>query len=151
MNKDLVSINNSNKEYNQQISKQYDDQIEVLKKKLNEKTNVIKQSLFASNPEAIKDLTVKILDAEVKEKGLTSQLSQLNDVVKKYESQFNKLPLTTINYAQLQEKGVFRKIIFSLLEEKYQEALINEQSQPGNIFVFDHAARPYFSLNQIGH
>ena len=139
INKDLVSNNNSNKEYNQPLAKQYDDQIDVLKKKLQEKTDVIKQALFATNPEAIKDLTVKILDAEVKEKGLSSQLNQLNDIVKKYETQFNKLPLTTINYAQLQRKRESSEKLFSLLEEKYQEALINEQSQPGNIFIFDKA------------
>ena len=140
--KDLVSINNANKEYNQQITKPYDDQIDVLKKKLEDKTNVIKQALFATNPEAIKDLTIKILDAEVKQKGLSTQVNQLNDIVKKYELQFNKLPLTTINYAQLQRKRESSEKLYSLLEEKYQEALINEQSQPGNIFIFDRAVRP---------
>lgn len=137
--KDLVSIHSSSKEYNQQITRQYDEQIDVLKRKLQEKTNVIKQALFASNPDAIKDLTVKIWDAEVKEKGLTSQLNQLNEIVKKYELEFNKLPLTTINYAQLLRKRESSEKLFSLLEEKYQEALINEQSQPGNIFIFDRA------------
>ncbi|MDR3668319.1 MAG: polysaccharide biosynthesis tyrosine autokinase [Ignavibacteriaceae bacterium] len=139
--KDLVSIHSSGKEYNQQITKQYDDQIDVLKKKLQEKTNIIKQALFASNPDAIKDLTIKILDAKVKEKGLTSQLNQLNEIVRKYESEFNKLPLTTINYAQLLRIRESSEKLFSLLEEKYQEALINEQSQPGNIFIFDQAVR----------
>jgi tyrosine-protein kinase Etk/Wzc len=142
INKDLVAIKN-NGEYNQQITKQYDDQIDVLKKKLQEKTNVIKQALFASNPDAIKDLSIKIMDAEVKEKGISSQINQLNDIVKKYESQFNKLPLTTISYAQLLRKRESSEKLFSLLEEKYQEALINEQSQPGNIFIFDQAERSY--------
>jgi tyrosine-protein kinase Etk/Wzc len=142
INKDLVVLKN-NGEYNQQITKQYDDQIDVLKKKLQEKTDVIKQSLFASNPEAIKDLSIKIMDAEVKEKGISSQINQLNDIVKKYESQFNKLPLTTISYAQLLRKRESSEKLFSLLEEKYQEALINEQSQPGNIFIFDKAERSY--------
>jgi polysaccharide biosynthesis transport protein len=142
INKDLVSLK-KNGEYNEQLSKQYDDQIDVLKKKLLEKKEVIKQALFASNPEAIKDLTIKILDAEVKEKGLSSQVNQLNDIVSKYEAQFNKLPLTTISYAQLQRKRESSEKLFSLLEEKYQEALINEQSQPGNIFIFDQAQRSY--------
>src|ERR1035437_7338882 len=142
INKDLVAIKN-NGEYNQQITKQYDDQIDVLKKKLQEKTDVIKQALFASNPEAIKDLSIKIMDAEVKEKGISSQINQLNDIVKKYESQFNKLPLTTISYAQLQRKRESSEKLFSLLEEKYQAALLNEQSQPGNIFIFDQAQRSY--------
>jgi capsular exopolysaccharide synthesis family protein len=138
--KDLVSINKNNGEYNQQITKQFDDQIDVLKRKLQEKTNVIKQALFATNPEGIKDLTIKILDAEVKVKGLTSQLNQLNDIVNKYEAPFNQLPLTTISYAQLQRKRESSEKLYSILEEKYQEALINEQSQPGNIFIFDRAA-----------
>jgi tyrosine-protein kinase Etk/Wzc len=142
INKDLVALKN-NGEYNQQITKEYDDQIDVLKKKLEEKTDVIKQALFASNPEAIKDLSIKIMDAEVKEKGVSSQINQLNDIVKKYESRFNKLPLTTISYAQLQRKRESSEKLFSLLEEKYQEALINEQSQPGNIFIFDQAERSY--------
>src|ERR1035438_2246563 len=111
--------------------------MEVVKKKLQEKTDVIKQGLFATNPDAIKDLSVKIMDAEVKGKGLISQVNQLNDIVKKYESQFAKLPLTAINYAQLQRKRESSEKLFSLLEEKYQAALINEQSQPGNIFIFD--------------
>src|ERR1035437_9022576 len=138
INKDLVSINNSG-EYNKQITKQYDDQIELLKKKLQGKTDLIKQGLFASNPEAIKDLSIKIMDAEVKEKGIASQLNQLNDIVKKYEISFNKLPLTTISYAQIQRKRESSEKLFSLLEEKYQEALINEQSKPGNIFIFNQA------------
>jgi capsular exopolysaccharide synthesis family protein len=138
--KDLVSIGSSG-EYNLQLTKDYDSKIGVLKKKLQEKTDVIKQALFASNPDAIRDLTVKILEAQVKEKGLTSQLNQLNEVVKKYELQFNKLPITTINYAQLQRKRESSEKLYSLLEEKYQESLINEQSQPGNIFIFDHAVK----------
>jgi capsular exopolysaccharide synthesis family protein len=142
INKDLVALKN-NGEYNQQITKQYDDQIDILKQKLQEKTDVIKQGLFASNPEAIKDLSIKIMDAEVKEKGISSQINQLNDIVKKYESQFNKLPLTTISYAQFLRKRESSEKLFSLLEEKYQEALINEQSQPGNIFIFDQAERSY--------
>ena len=73
--KDLVSITKNNVDYNQQILKQYDDQIDLLKKRLQEKTNGIKQALFASNPEAIKDLTIKILDAQVKEKDYPASLT----------------------------------------------------------------------------
>jgi polysaccharide biosynthesis transport protein len=144
INKDLVAIDKNNKEYNQPIIKEYDDKIDLLKKKLQDKTDVIKQALFASNPEAIKDLKIKILDAKVKEKGLSTQLNLLNGIVNTKQLEFNKLPLTTINYAQLLRKRESSEKLFSLLEEKYQESLINEQSQPGNIFIFDRAERPVF-------
>ncbi|MDR3610709.1 MAG: polysaccharide biosynthesis tyrosine autokinase [Ignavibacteriaceae bacterium] len=135
--KDLVSKNGGN----DQISKPSDEQIDILKAKLKAKTDVMKQSIFATNPEAIKDLYAKILDAKVKKRGLSTQLNLLNDILKKYEAQFNKLPITTIKYAQLQRKREASEKLFSLLEEKYQEALINEQSQPGNIFIFDNAVK----------
>jgi polysaccharide biosynthesis transport protein len=139
ISKDLATRNSGGS--NDQLSKQYDEQIDVLKNKLKGKTDVIKQGMFATNPEAIKDLGVKILDAEVKKIGLSTQLNLLNDIVKKYDSQFNKLPITIKDYAQLQRKREASEKLFSFLEEKYQEALINEQSQPGNIFIFDNAVR----------
>ena len=140
INRELVS-SNKGIENNSQLIKQYDDQIALLKKNLNEKTNTIKKGLFASNPDAIKDLTSKTLEAEVKEKGLTSQVIQLNELVKKYELQFNKLPQTSIGYAELARKREASEKLFSLLEEKYQEALINEQSEPGNVFIIDEAVK----------
>lgn len=143
VNKDIVRSNKSGND-NSAVIKQYDNQISELRKKLNEKTKVIKEGFFSSNPEAINDITVKILDSEVKIKGLTSQLAQINNVVNKYEQQFNKLPETSINYAQLQRKREASEKLFSILEEKFQEALINEQSQPGNVFIIDNAIESYY-------
>jgi len=139
INKDLVLINGGDS--NSQIIKQYDNQISELQKSLKDKTNTIKKGLFASNPEAIKDLSVKILDAEVKTKGLASQLVQLDELVKKYEAQFNKLPSTAIGYAEFARKREAAEKLYSLIEEKYQEALINEQSEPGNVFIVDEAVK----------
>ena len=139
INKDLVSANKGDN--NSQLIKQYDNQIAELKKNLNGKTNTIKKGLFASNPEAINDLSVKILDAEVKTQGLASQYNQLNEIVKKYESQFNKLPATSIGYAELARKREAAEKLYSLLEEKFQEALINEQSEPGNVIIIDEAVK----------
>jgi tyrosine-protein kinase Etk/Wzc len=139
INKDMVSSNIGDN--NSQLIKQYDSQITELKKNLSEKTNTIKKGLFASNPDAIKDLTGKILDAEVKEIGLKNQLNQLNELVKRYELQFNKLPATAIGYAELDRKRDAAEKLYSLLEEKYQEALITEQSEPGSVFIIDNAVK----------
>ena len=34
--------------------------------------------------------------------------------------------------------------MYSLVEEKYQEALVNEQSKPGNVQIIDNARPPVF-------
>jgi capsular exopolysaccharide synthesis family protein len=142
VNKDIALSNKSPQFDNSKIAKNYDDQIKALKDKLNEKVNVIKQGMFASNPDEIKDLTQKILEAGVKEKSLRIQLKELNDLVHKYDSQFNKLPKTSIEYASLERNREAAEKLFSLLEQKFQEAQINELSQPGNVVIIDSGRIP---------
>ncbi len=142
VNKDIALSNKSSQFDNSKITKNYDDQIKALKDKLNEKVNIIKQGMFASNPDEIKDLTQKILESEVKEKSLRIQLKELNDLVNKYDSQFNKLPKTSIEYASLERNREAAEKLFSLLEEKFQEAQINELSQPGNVIIIDSGRVP---------
>ena len=142
VNKDIALSNKSPQFDNSAVAKNYDEQIKALKEKLNEKVSIIKQGMFASNPDEIKDLTQKILESEVKEKSLSIQLQELNDLVKKYDAQFNKLPKTSIEYASLERNREAAEKLFSLLEQKYQEAQINELSQPGNVVIIDEGRVP---------
>ncbi|MHB8581107.1 MAG: GumC family protein [Ignavibacteriaceae bacterium] len=142
VNKDLALSDNSQIGKSAMI-KQYDAQMAVLKEKLNEKVDVLKKGMFASNPDEIKDLTQKILEASVKSKSLSIQLDELNKIIAKFDVQFNKLPETSIEYARLERNRLANEKLYSLLEEKYQEALINEQSQPGNVFIVDKAMRAH--------
>ena len=137
VNKDIALSNKSPQFDNSAVAKNYDDQIKTLKAKLNQKVDIIKQGMFASNPDEIKDLTQKILESEVREKSLSIQLKELNDLVGKYDSQFNKLPKTSIEYASLERNREAAEKLFTLLEQKYQEAQINELSQPGNVVIID--------------
>ena len=116
---------------------QYDTKIKELKNKLNSKLDLVKLGIYASNPELIKDLSAKVFDAEIKIQSLTIQLTELNNLVEKYESQFDKMPKTSIEYARLERKRESDEKLFSLLEGKYQEAKINELSQPGNVVMID--------------
>lgn len=44
--------------------------------------------------------------------------------------------------ARLERNREALEKLYTLLEEKYQEALINEQSQPGNVLIIDNATKP---------
>ena len=59
-----------------------------------------------------------------------------------YEGKFNQLPKKSIELARLQRKSESLDKLYALIEEKYQEALINEQSQPGNVLVIDKGRIP---------
>lgn len=123
--------------------KEYDDKLNELNAKLDEKIKVLKAGIFASSPEEVKNLSQKIIEEEIKNGTLKTTLTELNVVVRRYDERFNKLPKTSIELARLQRNRESLEKLYTLVEEKYQEAMINEQSQPGNVLIIDDARTPY--------
>ncbi|MFH0735391.1 MAG: polysaccharide biosynthesis tyrosine autokinase [bacterium] len=139
--RDLALANNQLSKNSAITVSDFDKRIKELKEKLNQKISVYKAGLFASSPVEIKELSKQILEEELKYQGLVSMVKQLDIIVKGYEKNFNELPKSTINYARLErERTAFEKL-YQLVEEKYQEVLINEQSTPGNVLIIDVARR----------
>ena len=122
--------------------KEYDTRIRDLRVKLDEKIEVLKAGIYASSPGEVKDLTRKIIDEELKNKSLKISRNGLEKIVRRYEQRFNTLPRTSIDLARFQRNRESTEKLYVLLEEKYQEALINEQSQPGNVLIIDNAREP---------
>ena len=122
--------------------KEFDIKINDLKEKLDDKIKVLKSGILASSPEEVRGISQKIIEAEVKNQSLRSSVISLSSLVKKYEERFNKLPKTTLELARFQRTRESSEKLFTLIEEKYQEALINEQSQAGNVLIIDNARVP---------
>ena len=137
INKDLALANTNPKLNVSAKIKEYDQKINELKNKLNGKIEVIKAGIFASSPEEVKELTQKIIEEEVNNSSLRTSIRGLKRIVDNYEGKFNQLPKKSIELARLQRKSEALDKLYGLIEEKYQEALINEQSQPGNVLVVD--------------
>ena len=142
VNRDMASGSNDSKTNTSRVIKEYDQKIDELKAKLNDKMKVIKAGILASSPEEVKDLSQKIIEEEIKNQSLQITVSELKKIVNNYESKFNQLPKTSIELAKLQRNREALEKLYTLVEEKYQEALINEQSQPGNVLIIDNARRP---------
>ena len=121
---------------------EYDAKIKELKGKLDEKIKILKSGIFASSPEEVRKTSQNIIEGEVKNQSLQSTVNGLTTIVARYEAKFNKLPKTTIEFARFQRTRESSEKLFTLIEEKYQEALINEQSQPGNVLIIDNARVP---------
>ena len=142
INKDLALANTNPKIDVTAKVKEYDQKINELKNKLNDKIEVIKAGIFASSPEEVKELSQKIIEEDVKNSSLKTTVDGLKEIVDNYEKKFNKLPKTSIELARLQRNREFLEKLYSLVENKYQEAVINEQSQPGNVLVVDKGRIP---------
>ncbi|HVO76122.1 MAG TPA: polysaccharide biosynthesis tyrosine autokinase [Ignavibacteriaceae bacterium] len=142
VNKDLAISSKTPEVNTDPIVKDYDKKIKDLKDKLDQQTNIIKAGIFASSPEEVKDLSQKIVEEEIKNQSLGISLKELEAIVSKYDQRFNKLPKTSIELAGFQRNREALEKLYTLVEEKYQEAVINEQSQPGNVLVIDNARIP---------
>lgn len=135
MNKDLALSNkNSNVDVSAKI-KEYDTKITELKQKLNSVINDIKAGAYASSPEQIKELTQKLIEEKVKNNSLQIKYNEVQNLLAGYEENFNRLPKKSIELAQYQRRRESMQQLYLLVEQKYQEALIEELSQPGNAVI----------------
>ncbi len=138
-----VALATASPEEKLSLTVEYDKKIQSLKNKLEEKIKVYKAGILAASPDEIKDLTAKVLEEEIKYKAAKASYKELSKIVAEYENKFNELPKSTLDLARLTRKVTTVEKLYLLVEEKYQEALINEQSTPGNVQVIDIARRPY--------
>lgn len=118
---------------------EYDKKIKDLQVKLDEKIKVLKAGILASSPEEVKALSQKIIEEEIKNGSLRTTQKGLVNIVKRYDERFNKLPKTSLDLARFQRNRESLEKLYTLVEAKYQESVINEQSQPGNAIIIDDA------------
>jgi len=120
----------------------YINSIKELQKKLDLQLNQLEANLTAYTPEQLRQLSIEALKQEIELKSAQSRAVQLKSVVRSYEAKFNKLPKQIIEIAKLERDKRSEEKLYVLIEEKYQEALIAEQSKPGNVQVIDAARIP---------
>ncbi|MCK9425660.1 MAG: polysaccharide biosynthesis tyrosine autokinase [Ignavibacteriaceae bacterium] len=142
VNRDIALISSKDKTVDSQTIKDYDAKIKELRNKLKSKIEGFKTSILASSPEEVKLITKNVIEEEIKSQSLEIKVKNLDEIVKSYDTKFNQLPKSAIEYARLQRGRESLEKLYILVEEKYQEAVINEQSQPGNVIIIDRARRP---------
>ncbi|MDQ3019409.1 MAG: polysaccharide biosynthesis tyrosine autokinase [Bacteroidota bacterium] len=113
----------------------YNKKIEPLKKTLDEKVEVLKAGLFSSTPEERRFISQKLLEANVGIESYKAKVNTLSKMLSGYEEKFSKLPSQGIEYAKLERNRKATEKLYLILEEKYQEAKINERIKLGTVLV----------------
>lgn len=129
---------------NPALVNKYDTKINNLRLKLNQAISQYQSKVLAASPAEIKNLTKQVFQEQVKYETLSSSYYKINEVLKSYDKKFNTLPKKTLDLARLERKRQALEKLYLVLENKYQEALINEQSTPGNVLVMS-AAEPSYA------
>jgi tyrosine-protein kinase Etk/Wzc len=78
-----------------------------------------------------------VVDEEIKYQSILASFRKLNEIVGEYDKKMNLLPTTATDQARLEREKSANEKLYLQVEERYQEAIINEQSVPGNALIID--------------
>lgn len=137
--RDVALANSKSNNSNNSMASELNNKIDALKEKLNRSITEYRNSILASSPEEIKELSQKTFEEEVNYRSLAESYNSFSNVMGSYEQEFNKLPASTLDYARLERKRLAEENLYNTLVEKYQEAQLNEQATPGNVLIMNNA------------
>jgi capsular exopolysaccharide synthesis family protein len=81
----------------------------------------------------------KYFEAKVQLGGLKAKKTALDGAIKIYDQSFQSIPQKSIEFAQLQRNRLSEEKTYLMIEEKFNEASIAEQSQVGYLDIVDRA------------
>lgn len=140
--RDLAKTGNEELLKNSKSLKDIDNRISMLKNNLNEKLNILKDGANSNTPEETRVLSSKYFETKILNNQNKIRQTLLKSYLNKYQDKFNKLPAQSIEYANLERERMANEKVYLMLLEKYQEALINEESQPNNVKIIDFGKVP---------
>ncbi len=128
-----------------------DSQIKNLRAKLRKRTKEYLKSILpgqlADPAKYLVEVKQKIFETQINLQALEAKKKALEKVLKDYRTKFEKIPKKSIEFARLQRARLSAEKLYLLVEEKYQEATIAEQSQFGYIEIIDKAIVPEIPIS----
>lgn len=108
------------------LRKDYDNQLQILRESVNSPSVSVRSDLYNS-----------LIKAKIELKSLKSKQGAIAKISKMYDNEMSVLPSNVIEYAKLERNRTSAEKLYTTLEGKYQEALINERSRLGNAYIID--------------
>lgn len=140
--RDLAITGNEDILKNSKSLKEINIKIDELKNQLNDKLEVLKKNATANTPDERRKLAYDYFLSRVNNDNSKIRENLLKGFLVKYNDKFNKLPEQSIEYANLERTKDANEKVYLMLLEKYQEALINEESQPNTVKIIDFGKVP---------
>ncbi len=120
--------------------KRYED----VQKEINAVTDrMLKSNEITATPlDQARDLKQKIVAKKIELESMRAKLAAVEQTLGGYQRKFDALPEQSIAFARLERARQSNEKLFGLLDQKFQETLINEKTTMGNAEVFDRAKVP---------
>jgi capsular exopolysaccharide synthesis family protein len=127
--------------------KEIDVQIAALRLKLQRRTDDYLRTL---TPEGgggdatsyLKTVKQRIVEAGINVLSLQAKKNALTEAIQEYERKFDKIPAKSVQLARLQRARISNEKLYLMVEEKYNEANITEQSNTGYVEIIEPASLP---------
>jgi polysaccharide biosynthesis transport protein len=104
---------------------------------------IIASGDVSSSPlEQTRDIRQQILTKQIDNEALKAKIRSLDVTLKEYNREFDNLPAQSLQFARLERMRQSNEKLFTLLDGKYQEAVINEKTTVSNVRVVDQATVP---------
>jgi uncharacterized protein involved in exopolysaccharide biosynthesis len=89
-----------------------------------------------------RELRQRLLETDIQIQGFRYRKAAVDKSLERYERLFNRLPRVSMEYARLQRARTSIEQLYLMLEERYNEAVITEQSEFGSVEIIDRAQVP---------
>jgi capsular exopolysaccharide synthesis family protein len=127
--------------YNERL-KEIDQQIGNLKTTLQKRTQEFLQELTPGDEGFLRGLKQRIIESNIELQGLRIQQNAIEAQLRENERQLNLLPHVNMEFARLERAKLSNEKLYLMIEEKYNEAIITEQSEFGSVSIIDPALVP---------
>jgi len=111
--------------------------VESLKKNLDDKIEIMRSGLLSQTPVEKRGLSQKIFETSLSTTALKNKINILSGYARKFDSEITKLPSENMELAKLERTMKMNEKLYITLEEKYQEATINERTRFGNASMLE--------------
>jgi tyrosine-protein kinase Etk/Wzc len=132
----------SDKKLIERVKSEYDKKLDPLKKEYDDRIKIIRTGILSNTPMEKSILYQKFLETSIELQSNKAKANSLKSLLTKYENDFSKIPSQSLELARLERSRKSNEKLFLALEEKYQEALVNERAQLGNVNIVDKALLP---------
>lgn len=135
--RDVELANVTDEQVKSRINADYQRDLNALMGKRDQLISSYKQNIDVSTPADRKSLANRLLDLDLSALSLQSKLNSISGLKNRYDAELKKLPPSVIEYAKLERNRKAAEDLYSVIEAKYQEALIDQNSRLGNAFVIE--------------
>lgn len=137
VDRDIKLATTTDQRVRQKIEDDASSKINSLQKQLDSQIEIFKKGILSDTPEEEKSLYSNLVEAKIGSRVLSSKLGSLNGILNYYDRRFDELPAQSTELAKLERVRNSTEKLYLILEEKYQEATINERSRLGNVSILD--------------